>query len=172
MEQSNISNKELSIVETRSEGNAIILEFGDNITSQEYEQLSAQMKEIAELLHLGLERNQDEINDVKKAIESKYITPENLKALESIIDKKARKFVEKGKGIQLNIDIFLNYDSEGLGEFQKLINSEVGKTKSKIWVDLNKECLERKGTDPKNRILATQVEQAFDYVRSWGGFSV
>lgn len=172
MEQSNISKNEVSTIETRTEGNAVIVEFGKGYSNQEYLQLTNQMQEIAELLQLGLERNQEDIQDVKKAIESKYITPENLKALESIIDKKARKFVEKGKGIQLSIDVFLNYDTEGLGEFQKLVNSEVGKTKSKIWVELNKDCLERKGTEPKNRILATQVEQAFDFVRSWGGFSV
>ena len=171
MEQSNNKN-EVSVVETRSEGNAIILEFGNEITSQEYEQLSVQMKEIAELLHLGLERNREEVQNVKKSIESKYISPEQLKALESLIDKKARKFVDKGKGIQMNIDVILNYDTEGLAELQKLINNEVGKTKSKIWVDLNKDCLERKGTEPKNRIKDTQVEQAFDFVRTWGGFSV
>ena len=171
MEQSNNKN-EVSVVETRSEGNAIILEFGNEITSQEYEQLSVQMKEIAELLHLGLERNREEVQNVKKFIESKYISPEQLKALESLIDKKARKFVDKGKGIQMNIDVILNYDTEGLAELQKLINNEVGKTKSKIWVDLNKDCLERKGTEPKNRIKDTQVEQAFDFVRTWGGFSV
>src|SRR5699024_957737 len=171
MEQSNNKN-EVSVVETRSEGNAIILEFGNEITSQEYEQLSVQMKEIAELLHLGLERNREEVQNVKKFIESKYISPEQLKALESLIDKKARKFVDKGKGIQMNIDVILNYDTEGLAELQKLINNEVGKTKSKIWVDLNKDCLERKGTEPKNRIKDTQVEQAFDFVSTCGGFSV
>lgn len=171
MEQSNNKN-DLSIVETRTEGSAIVLEFGNDITSQEYEQLSVQVKEIAELLTLGLERNREELQDVKKTLESKYISPEQLKALESLIDKKATKFVDKGKGIQLNIDVILNYDTEGLAELQKLVNSEVGKTKSKIWVELNKDCLERKGTEPKNRIKDTQVEQAFDFVRTWGGFSV
>lgn len=171
MEQSNISNK-LSVVETRTKGNSIILEFDNKISKQEYQVLSNQMKEIAELLQLGLERNQEEIKEVRKTIETNYITPEELKALESLIDKKARRYVEKGKGIQLNIDVVLNYDAEGLAELQKLVNSEVGKTKSKIWVELNKECLERKGTDPKNRIPKTKVEAAFDFVRTWGGFSV
>lgn len=169
MEQ--LSNKQ-ELVQTRTEGNAIIVDFGKGISKQEFEVLSNQMKEITELLHLGLERNREEIQDVKKRIESKCISPEELSALESLVDKKARKYVNERKGIQLNIDVLLNYDQEGLVEFQKLINSEVGKTKSEIWVDLNKNCLERKGTDPKNRILSTQVEQAFDFVRRWGGFSV
>src|SRR5690625_6611580 len=131
-----------------------------------YTTLFRSMKEIAELLHLGLERNREELQDVKKTIESKYISPEQLKALESLIDKKARMFVDRGKGIQMNIDVILNYDTEGLVELQKLINNEVGKTKSKIWVELNKDCLDRKGTEPKNRIKDTQVEQAFDFVRT------
>lgn len=172
MEQSNINKNEMSVIETRTEGNAIIVELGNDITAQEYQVLSNQMKEIAELLQLGLERNQEEIRNVKKTIETNYITPEELKALESLIDKKARNYVDKKKGIQLNIDVVLNYDVEGLAELQKLINNEVGKTKSKIWVDLNKDCLERKGTEPKNRIPKTQVERAFDFVRTWGGFSV
>lgn len=172
MEQSNINKNEVSAIETRTEGNAVIVEFGKGYSSQEYLQLTNQMQEIAELLQLGLERNQEDIQGVKKAIESKYISPEQLKALESLIDKKAKVFVDKGKGIQMNIDVFLNHDTEGLTELQKLINNEVGKTKSKIWVELNKDCLERKGTDPKNRILDTQVEMSFDFVRTWGGFSI
>lgn len=95
MEQSNISNK-LSVVETRTKGNSIILEFDNKISKQEYQVLSNQMKEIAELLQLGLERNQEEIKEVRKTIETKYITPEELKALESLIDKKARRYVEMG----------------------------------------------------------------------------
>lgn len=172
MAQSSINKKEMSVVETRTEGNAIILEFDNKISKQDYQILSNQMKEIAELLQLGLERNQEEIRNVKKTIETNYITPEELKALESLIDKKSRSFVDRKKGIQLNIDVVLNYDAEGLAELQKLINNEVGKTKSKIWVELNKDCLERKGTEPKNRIPKTQVEVAFDFVRTWGGFSI
>lgn len=173
MAQSNTTKKnEVSLVETRTEGSAIVIEFGKEMSSREFNHISNQLKEVTELLQLGLERNSDEIQEVKKAIESKYITPEQLNALESLVDKKATKFVDKKKGIQLSIDVLLNYDAEGLTEFQKLVNDEVGKTKSKIWVDLHKKCLEQKGTTPKNRILATQVEQAFDYVRSWGGFSV
>lgn len=173
MQPSNITkNNEVSLVETRKEGNAIIVEFGQGASRQEIQAMTEKMEQIVELLTLTREETQEEILGVKKAIESKYITPEQLNALESLVDKKASKFVDKKKGIQLSIDVLLNYDAEGLAEFQKLVNDEVGKTKSKIWVDLHKKCLEQKGTTAKNRILATQVEQAFDYVRSWGGFSV
>lgn len=173
MQPSNITkNNEVSLVETRKEGNAIIVEFGQGASRQEIQAMTEKMEQIFELLTLTREETQEEILGVKKAIESKYITPEQLNALESLVDKKASKFVDKKKGIQLSIDVLLNYDAEGLAEFQKLVNDEVGKTKSKIWVDLHKKCLEQKGTTAKNRILATQVEQAFDYVRSWGGFSV
>lgn len=173
MQPSNITkNNEVSLVETRKEGNAIIIEFGQGESNLENQAMTEKMEQIVELLTLTREETQEEILGVKKAIESKYITPEQLNALESLVDKKASKFVDKKKGIQLSIDVLLNYDAEGLAEFQKLVNDEVGKTKSKIWVDLHKKCLEQKGTTAKNRILATQVEQAFDYVRSWGGFSV
>lgn len=173
MQPSNITkNNEVSLVETRKEGNAIIVEFGQGASNLEIQAMTEKMEQIVELLTLTREETQEEILGVKKAIESKYITPEQLNALESLVDKKASKFVDKKKGIQLSIDVLLNYDAEGLAEFQKLVNDEVGKTKSKIWVDLHKKCLEQKGTTAKNRILATQVEQAFDYVRSWGGFSV
>lgn len=173
MAQSNITKaNEVALVETRTEGNAIVIEFGRKMTSGEFNHISNQLKEVTELLQLGLERNRNEIQEVKKTIETNYITPEELRALESIVDEKARKFVDKSKGIQINIDILLNNDVDELIEYQKLVNDSVGKTKSKIWVDLHKKCLEQKGTTPKNRILATQVKQAFDYVRTWGGFSV
>lgn len=164
------SNNNAPVVQT--EDGKIIVDFGNNVSNEVKKIITNQFKEMTELLHLRLEQQSDEIKDVKKTIESKYISPQQLNALQSLIDKKARKFVNDKKGIQLSIDVLLNYDRDGLVEYQKLVNSEVGKTKSKIWVDLNKDCLERKGTDPKNRILSTQVEQAFDYVRSWGGFSV
>lgn len=172
MEQSNNNRNELSEIKTRAEGNSIVVEFERDITTKDFQVLNNQMQEIAELLQLGLERNQKEIKSVKETIETNYVTPEELRALESLVDKKARKYVDKGKGIQMNIDVILNYDVEGLAELQSLVNDEVGKTKSEIWVDLNKECLERKGNDPKNRIPKTMVEKAFDFVRSWGGFSV
>lgn len=172
MEQLNNKNNEISTVNTRTEGNAIVVEFDSNIANKDFQVLNNQMQEIAELLQLGLERNQKEIKNVKKTIETNSITPEELKALESLVDKKARKYVDTSKGIQLNIDVLLNYDNEDLKELQSLINKQYGKTKQQIWIDLNKDCLERKGTAPKNRIPKTQVEKSFDYVRTWGGFSI
>lgn len=172
MEQLNSKSNDISLVKTRTEGNAIIVDFGQNISKQEFQVLSNQMKEITEILHLGLERNREEIQGVKKTIETNHITPQQLGSLESLVDKKARAYVDKTKGVQLTIDVLLNYDNEELNELQLLINKQYGRIKQRIWIDLNKECLERKGTDPKNRIPATQVDEAFDYVRTWGGFSI
>ena len=170
MEQSNkitkINDNQLS------ENRTVIVEVPQGTSDKAVSMLTEQMKEYMEVVTLKLEQHGSDIQKVQKTIETNYITPEELKALESLIDRKSRRFVNDKKGIQLNIDVLLNYDSEGLVEYQKLVNKEVGKTKSEIWVDLNKECLERKGTDPKNRIPSTRVDEVFDYVRTWGGFSI
>lgn len=159
-------------VDVKTSGRKIIVEYNQDVSDQAIYALQNQLKEFTEVIQLKLEQNSDEIQNVKRTIESKYISPDQLNALQSLVDKKARKFVNDKKGIQLNIDVFLNYDPEGLANLQKLVNKEVGKTKQKIWVELNKKCLDRKGTDPKNEILDTQVEAAFDFVRTWGGFTV
>lgn len=172
MEQSNIKNNEVSLVETRTEGNTFIVDFGQSISKEDFKVLSNQMKEITEVLHLGLERNQEEIQGVKKEIKSKHISPQDLSALETLVSNKATEYVTKRGGVQTSIDIFLNYDQEAISDMRKLVNKEHGRIKQRIWVELNKKCLRRKGTDPKNRIKDTQVEKAFDFVRRWGGFSI
>lgn len=171
MEQYN-KKEELSLVEAEKHGNKIVLDLGDALTNEQFNFMSNKLKEITEVLHLGLERHSDKIDNVEKLVQTKHITPQQLRSLESIVDKKAKEYVDRSKGVQLNIDVMLSYDGDDLKELQKLINSQYGKTKQKIWVDLNKNCLERGGTEPKNRILSTQVDEAFDFVRTWGGFSV
>lgn len=171
-----LKHKENLPVQASAEGHVLMVEFGNAVTQKDLKLFAGQIQEMFEQMqanqNLNAEKTQKKIDQVERKIESKYISPQELSALESLVDKKASKYVNDKKGIQLNIDVFLNYDQEGLVKYQKLINDEVGKTKSKIWVDLHKKCLEQKGTTPKNRILSTQVEQAFDYVRTWGGFSI
>lgn len=171
-----LKRKESLPVQASTEGNILMVEFGNAVTQEDLQMFASQIQEILERMqanqNMNAEKTQRKIENVERKIERDSIDPEDLQALESLIDKKARAFVNDKKGIQLNIDVLLNYDSEGLIEFQKLVNKEVGKTKQRIWVELNKECLERKGTDPKNRIPKTQTGTAFDFVRKWGGFSV
>jgi len=165
-------NKNAAPVDVKTQGRKIIVEYDQEVSDQAIYALQNQLKEYTELIQLKLEQNSDEIKDVKQTIESDYIEAPDLDALESLVDKKARAFVEKQKGVQLNIDTILNSEPEAIKTYKSLINTEIGKTKSKIWVNLNKQCLERKGTAPKKRILRKQTEQAFDYVRKWGGFSI
>ena|SRR5690625_4944720 len=163
-------------VQATTNDNVLTVRFNQSVSQNDLNVFANQMQEMIEKLQANNDHNSEktmnEIKDVKKTIKSKHISPQDLDTLESLVDKKARKYVDKNKGIQLSIDVLLNYDAEGLKEFQKLVNTEYGRTKQRIWVELNKECLERKGTAPKKRILDTQVERAFDFVRKWGGFSV
>lgn len=158
--------------EIKADNKRVIVEFNQDISNEVATVLTEQIKELSDVLLLKMEQQEDAIKSVERKIETKHITPQQLSSLESLVDRKARKYVDKRKGIQINIDVLLNNDVGELVEYQKLVNEKVGKTKSEIWVSLNKDCLERKGTEPKNKILATQVDEAFDFVRSWGGFSI
>lgn len=163
-------------VQATAENNVITLEFNGAVSARDLAVFANQMQEMIEELKAVTEtqgeKHTKEIKNIKRAIESKHISPEDLSALESLVDKKAREYVNKAKGVQLTIDVALNYDQQGIIELQKLIRKEYGKTKQRIWIELNKYCLNRKGTAPKNRIKDTEVERAFDFVRRWGGFSV
>lgn len=179
MEQSNIKNKEMIFlnqnampVDVRANGRQIIIEHNQEVSDQAIYALQNQLKEYTEIMSLKLEQNTDEIKDVKRTIKSKYISPQDLDALKTLIHKKAEMMIEKQKGVQLSVSMFLNTDQEALKAYKAIYNNERGKLKSRIWVELNKECLERKGNAPKNRILDKHVEKAFDFVRKWGGFTV
>lgn len=163
-------------VQATTDGNVLTVQFDKGVTKNDLDVFASRMQEMIEKLQANNDYNsaktQNKIKTVEEKIETKHITPQQLKSLESLVDKKARKYIDRSKGIQLNIDVLLNYDGEELGELQSLINKQYGRTKQRIWVDLNKFCLERKGTAPKNRIKVTQIDESFDYVRTWGGFSI
>lgn len=175
-------NNEL-MVSKSDKDKSITINFGDVATVEQFnhivENLQQNLMRGIEVMQTGLEENSNQIvgvgNKVSKVetlVKTKEITSQQLRSLESLVDKKAKEYVDRSKGVQLNIDVMLSYDGDDLKALQKLINTQYGKTKQKIWVELNKDCLGRKGTDPKNRIKATQVDEAFDFVRMWGGFSI
>ncbi|UAT29459.1 hypothetical protein K7T73_12700 [Bacillus badius] len=168
--------KNLVPIQAKADKNVITLQFDGAITSNDLRIFASQMQEMFEMMQAKIEMDNKntmkEIGNVKEIIKSKHISPEDLAALEALVDKKARAYVDKAKGVQLSIDVVLNYDRQGIIELQKLIRKEYGKTKHRIWIELNKQCLKRKGTDPKNRIKDTDVEKAFDFVRRWGGMTI
>lgn len=153
----------------------ITLRFNQGLTSNDLQLFADRMQDMFNEMQAKISVDnrvtQQQIADVKQSIKHKYITPEDLAALESLVDKKARKYVDKTGGTQLTIDVVLNYDSDDLKDMQRLIRKQYGKVKQRIWIELNKVCLQRKGTAPKNRIRDTQTEKAFDFVRTWGGFN-
>lgn len=163
-------------VRASAQNGEITLRFDGGVTQNDLLQFAAQMQEMFESIRAKIDHDNKsthkQIAEVKNTVESKHISPQDLSALETIVSEKAKMYVDKKGGIQTNIDMFLNGDSESLRDLQRIIKKHHGKVKQQIWVELNKECLERKGTDPKNRIKDTQVEQAFDFVRRWGGFSI
>jgi len=165
-------NKNAVPAEVKIQGKKIIVEYDQSVSDAAIYSLQNTFKEHMEMTHLRLEQNNDEIKDVKQTIESKHISPQDLDALKTLISKKSEVVIEKQKGVQLNLGMFLNTDQEAIKAYKQIYNQERGKLKSRIWVELNKEHLGRKGNAAKNRIPDKQVEQAFDFVRRWGGFSV
>jgi hypothetical protein len=151
----------------------ITMRFTNEIDDFTFKKLAESFRGVMEEMQASVDHNfrktNDKIQVVQNTVKSKYISPEDLGALQSLVEKKAKTYVERQNGIQLNIDTVL---SSFETEFKKLFRRQVGKVKQRIWIDLNKQCLNRKGTDPKNKVRDISVEKAFDFVRRWGGFQI
>lgn len=171
-----LKHKESLPVQASASDNVLTVRFDNGISNEALQVFASQMHEMMEKfqakMEIDNERTIQKIDGVEKKIKAKHISPQDLGALESLVHEKATAYVSKRGGIQTSIDVFLNYDEQALRDMRKLVNKEHGRIKQRIWVELNKECLHRKGTAPKNRIKDTQVERAFDFVRRWGGFSI
>lgn len=140
--------------------------------SESFEEIKASNEMQTKNTNKRFDAVEKKVGIVQETIKSKHVSPEDLDALKSLVHNKAEALIEKQKGVQLSINVFLEVDREKIKTYKQIYNQERGRIKSRIWVELNKDCLGRKGNAPKNRIPATQVEKAFDFVRSWGGFSV
>jgi hypothetical protein len=156
--------------------NTVTLQFEQGVTANDLQRFASTMKSMFEGMQAKIDNDNQktikEVKNVKKLVEHKSITPEKLAALNSLVGEKAKLYVEKLDGIQIDMSVFEGSETPKTISVDKLIRKETGRVKQRIWIDLNKKCLERKGTAPKNRIKDIEVEKAFDFVRTWGGFTI
>lgn len=151
-----------------TEGNKVVVDLGTSTSDKTIQVISEQMKELFETLHLKLEQQSGQINDVDKKIEGEYVTPQDIDSIKYATQIKAEKLL-KSSGRQLSLDDLLSksqnvYEQAEISkQHTQKYNYDLGRFKSRILVE-TKKSIGMKGNAPNNHIKRKDVDLAIQVI--------
>lgn len=151
---------------TKSDLNTLVTHLQTNIPKI----LERSFEEIKASNEMQSENNNKRFDVIEDKVEQKEISSDQLDALVVLVKKKATAFVTKNH-IQITTEM---YETDDFSiAYKKLVDKQIAKICREIWRDLKTDELNESPSRFKNRkIKLTDVDRCFDFVRTWGGFSI